>query len=128
MFARKVSARLHVDCLGKFTKLVEGAVVPWLRNQEGFRELIILASDDGKEVTTISFWDHAADAEAYNVTGYPRVLQALAQLLDGVPSVKMFDVVSSTFSSIAQQRPVTGSLVHGPESVTCDYRIHETSA
>lgn len=128
MFARKVTARLHNDCLRKFTKLVEGAVVPWLKSQEGFRELIILASDGGKEVTTITFWDHEAAAEAYNATGYPKVLQALAQLLDGVPCVKTFDVVSSTFPSIAQPAPEAGGLARGPESAECHYRAQRTSA
>jgi len=128
MFARKVTTRLQADSLHRFIKLVESAVVPWLKGQTGFRDLIILATADGRQVTTISFWDQMADAEAYNATGYPKVLQALAQLLDGVPNVQMFDVASSTFSWDC--RPADGNDDLSPEVETgeVEFEMPETSA
>lgn len=97
MFARKVSVRLKPDSLPEFASLVEGNILPWLRTQEGFLDLIILALPDASEVATISFWDHEANAQAYNSTGYPEAVQILEKLLDGIPYVKTFEVVSSTF-------------------------------
>jgi heme-degrading monooxygenase HmoA len=99
MFARKVAARLKPNSLTEFARVMEHDILPWLRTQEGFQELITLATPGGKEVATITFWDHQRNAQAYNSSGYPEVLNILQQLLDGPPYVKTFDVVSSTFHS-----------------------------
>lgn len=100
MFVRKVAARLKPNSLTKFTNLMDREVLPWLRKQQGFLDLIVLAAADGREVATISFWDHPANAEAYNSTGYPEVLNTLGELMDGRPYLKTFDVVSSTLQKV----------------------------
>jgi len=105
MFARKVTARLRPNSLSEFTTLMEREILPWLRKQEGFLDLIILAIRGGGEVTTISFWDYEGDAQAYNSSGYPEVLKILAELLDGAPYVKTFNVVSSTLYTAARPQP-----------------------
>jgi hypothetical protein len=97
MFVRKVTARLNPNSLTKFTELVESEILPWLRKQQGFLHLLILASGDGREVTAISFWDRELDAQLYHSNGYPETLEMLTELLDGRPYVKTFDVVGSTF-------------------------------
>ena len=100
MHARKVSVLLKPNSLQEFTNLVECEILPWLRKQEGFLDLIVLATPDGGEVATISFWDHQANAEAYNTNGYPEVLEVLQRLLDGIPYLKTFDVLSSTLQIV----------------------------
>ena len=105
MFARKVAARLKSNSLEEFTNLMEVEILPWLRKQEGFLDLITLAVPDGTEVATISFCDHERNAQAYNSSGYPEVLKVLGKLLDGPPYVKTFDVVGSTFQRVAHARP-----------------------
>lgn len=96
MFARKVAALLKPNALPKFNDLMESKIIPWLREQEGFLDLITLVLPDGREVASISFWDREADAEAYHAGGYPEVLEILEGLLDAGPYVKTFKVVSST--------------------------------
>ncbi len=103
MFARKVSVRLKPDSLPVFASLMESQILPWLRQQEGFLDLIILAAPDGSEVATLSFWQHEANAQAYKESGYAEVLKILVQVLDSVPHVKTFEVVSSTFQTAAQK-------------------------
>jgi len=124
MFARKVSVRLKPDSLGRFTGLMESKILPWLRQQRGFLDLIVLALPDGSEVATVSFWDQEGNAQAYNATGYPEVVQILEELLDGIPYVKTFEVVSSTF-----QPPVT-ALQPEPDSPAPDptHRTYQHSA
>jgi len=107
MFARKVSVVLKPNSLPEFASLIEHDILPWLRKQEGFLDLIVLAAKDVGEVATISFWDHQANAEAYNTGAYPEVLEILARLLDGIPYLKTFDVVSSTLQ--------TATLIQRPE-------------
>ena len=69
MFARKVSVRLKPDSLRRFAGLMECKILPWLRQQQGFLDLIILALPDGSEVAIISFWDQEGNAQAYDATG-----------------------------------------------------------
>jgi hypothetical protein len=108
MFARKVAARLKPNSLTEFTNIIEREILPWLRTQEGFLDLITLAVPDGSQVTTISFWDQKGNAQAYQSSGYPEVLKILGKLLDGTPYVKTFDVVSSTLQRTALARPAEG--------------------
>ena len=105
MVARKVTARLKPNSLTEFTTLLEREILPWLRNQAGFLDLITLAVPNSGEVTTISFWDDKGNAQAYNSGGYPEAVKILAKLLDGTPYVKTFDVVSSTFQRVALAQP-----------------------
>jgi hypothetical protein len=105
MFARKVAARLKPNSLTEFTNLIEHEILPWLRRQEGFLDLITLSAPDGTEVATISFWDHQQNAQAYNSSGYPDALEILEQLLDAPPYVKTFDVVHSTFQTASSSPP-----------------------
>lgn len=107
MFARKVSVLVKPNSLSEFANLIEREILPWLRKQEGFMDLIVLAARDG-EVATISFWDHQANAEAYDTRAYPEVLEILERLLDGKPYLKRFDVVSSTFQRVALFQPPEG--------------------
>jgi hypothetical protein len=120
MFARKVAVRLKPNSLTKFTNLMECEILPWLRQQEGFLDLITLAVPDGREVATISFWDHQGNAQAYNSSGYPEVLKILGKLLDGAPYIKTFDVAGSTFQRVALARPPEAeNLVQETEAREC---------
>lgn len=101
MFARKVSALLKPDSRSEFASLMEHTILPWLRKQPGFLDLIILAVPNSREVTTISFWDDKANAEAYNTYGFPEAVEILKKLLDGTPHLKTFDVISSTLQEVA---------------------------
>ena len=105
MFARKVVASLEPNSLPEFIKIMEKEILPWLRKQEGFLDLIVLAMRGGEEVATISFWDRKADAETWATTGFPEAAKILSRLIQAGPYVKTFDVVSSTVyqhSEIAQ--------------------------
>ncbi len=127
MFARKVAARLKPNSLTEFNNLMEHEILPWLRTQEGFLDLITLARADDREIATISFWDHQGHAEAYNAGGYPAVLKILGSLLDGTPYVKTFEVVSSTFQRTASEPPPQEmSLVQEDCSAQLDYHACET--
>jgi len=96
MFVRKVSVRIKPNSLKQFTNLMESEVLPWLRMQEGFQDLILLATTDGREIAALSFWDQKSNADMCDAQLYPRALKILEALLDGTPYVKTFEVVSST--------------------------------
>ena len=108
MFARKVSVRLKPNSLDKFTSLMDREILPWLRRQKGFLDLITLVVPDGCEIATISFWDHEDNAQFFNASGYPQVLEVLEEILDGIPYVKTFEVVGSTIHTLDPAQPQTG--------------------
>jgi hypothetical protein len=111
MFARKVTARLQKNSLTTFVDLMDHEILPWLRKQEGFQDLITLVAPDGLEVTTITFWDHERNAQTYDEIGYPAALKMVGDLLDGEPYVKVFNLLSSTFHGSVPQSPPQDQLV-----------------
>lgn len=100
MFARHVSVKLKPGTLVEFTKVMDSEILPWLRKQKGFLDIITLAVPGGKEILSISFWDHEENARVYNATSYPEALQILTKILAGTPQVRTFDVVSSTLQKV----------------------------
>src|SRR6201995_1333884 len=96
MFARNVSIRLKPGKLNEFTRTFDKEVLSILRKQPGFRDEIIFTSPGETELTALSLWDSKAQADAYNASAYPKVLQAVHAMLDGTPKVPNLNVTSST--------------------------------
>jgi prophage antirepressor-like protein len=101
MFTRHVIMELKPNVATEFTNAVESKVLPLLRKQKGFRDLITFVAPDRSEAIAISFWDTKEEAEAYNVTGYPEVLKTLTGMVEGTPRVGTAEVVTSTFQKLA---------------------------
>jgi heme-degrading monooxygenase HmoA len=100
MFARHVAVKLKPGALAEFTRVMDNEILPWLRKQKGFLDTITLAVPGGREIVSISFWDQEKNAQVYDSTGYPEVLQILQKILAGTPQVRTFDVVSSTLQKV----------------------------
>jgi len=92
---------LKPNATTEFANVIDNKVLPLLRKQKGFRDLIAFVAPDRSEAIAISFWDAKEEAEAYNVTGYPEVLEALTGIVEGTPRVGTAEVVTSTFQKLA---------------------------
>jgi len=79
-------------------------ILPWLRKQQGFLDSITLAVPHGEEIVSLSFWDQEENAQVYNSSGYPAVVQILPKILAGTPRVKTFNVVNSTLQKVAPSK------------------------
>lgn len=101
MFTRHVIMELKPNATTEFTNVIEGKVLPLLRKQKGFRDLISFVAHDRSEAIAISFWDTKEEAETYNDTGYPEVLKSFTALIEGTPRVGVAEVASSTFQKLA---------------------------
>lgn len=101
MFVRSISAYLKPNTITEFVKTMNSEIVPLLRKQKGFQDLITLAVPGGREVVAISFWEQKENAQVYNSLGYPEVLKILENFLDGTPHMRTFDVVGSTVQKLA---------------------------
>ena len=117
MFARTVVVKLKPGTLAEFTRVMDSEILPWLRKQKGFLDAITLAVPGGREIVAISLWDKKENAQVYDSTGYPEVLQILKKLLAGTPQVRTFDVVTSTLQIVG---PPKSSVV----SVGGDQQVH----
>lgn len=101
MFARHVLVRLKAKSASEFTRLVEKEVIPLLRKQKGFLDMVTFISPDLTEAVSNSFWETKTDAEAYSRTGYPEVIKSLERVIEGTPTVGTATVSNSTFHKIA---------------------------
>jgi hypothetical protein len=61
----------------------------------------IVLENDGIHVTAIRLWDSRAQAEVYDKSAYPQVLESLEKVLDGQPKVRVVTVLHSTVHPLA---------------------------
>lgn len=104
MFARSVTIRLKPNVQNEFNKSMESNVLPILKKQAGFRDLIALVNVDGNECTSISLWENRESAEAYNNTVYKEVLGKLQNFIEGSPVVRVSNVIHSTIHKISASK------------------------
>lgn len=100
MYARIVTLNLKPNRLDDFKETLDKQVMPMLRKQNGFKDELSFVGPSGTEIRTISFWDKKENADSYNSATYPEVLKVLANVLEGTPQVKTYDVINSTFHKI----------------------------
>lgn len=118
MFARHVAVKLRPNTLAEFTRVIK---------QKGFLDTITLAVPGGREIVSISFWDHEENAQVYNSMSYPQALEILKKILAGTPQVKTFDVVSSTLQKVDPPRPFSSTVRgrgHDGDTTTAANRSH----
>ena len=96
MFARNVAFSLKPGSVPEFTQKFESEVLPLLQKQDGFRQELVLLSDDNIHGHAISLWESQEYADAYEKKNYPQVLQALEKVVVGTPKVRLSSVVSSS--------------------------------
>jgi heme-degrading monooxygenase HmoA len=101
MFTRHVIMGLKPNTATEFTDVVQSNVLPLLRKQKGFRDLITFIAPDRSEAISISFWDTKEAAQTYNESAYPEVLKSLTNVLEGTPRVGTAEVATSTFQKLA---------------------------
>ena len=101
MFARRISMRLKPNRVAQFTEKEEKEVIPVIRQQKGFRDLMAFVSPSGAEAFVITLWDGPESAEAYGRETYPRMLSLLASVIDGMPTVETYNVSNSTWHKVA---------------------------
>lgn len=97
MYGRKVSFLLKPNSFNDFNNRQEKEIVPILRKQKGFQEVITLVTPDKKRIEAISLWDRMEDAEAYDRSGYKDVVKLLATVVEGTPKVETMEMAASTF-------------------------------
>ena len=84
---------------------IDEKVVPILKKQTGFVDETVLMSDaDSNQVLGLSFWNSKEDGERYHREQYPKVHEMLKHLMDTEPTIRTFDVQSSTTHQITARK------------------------
>jgi heme-degrading monooxygenase HmoA len=83
MFARILDFEVKLEKKEEFVKVVKNEIVPILKKQIGFLEILPFFSEKMREekVITISLWATKADAERYERELYPKALNILKPFL-----------------------------------------------
>jgi len=96
MYTRIVSFTLKPNASPDFMNLIEQKLLPTLRDEDGFQDLMVLVVPGGPEVVALTIWDERDDAENYMRTSYREVLRALEPLIEQKPEVETYQLAYST--------------------------------
>jgi len=83
MFARILDCEVKLEKKEEFVKIVKNEILPILKKQTGFLEILPFFPEKMKEekVVAITLWTTKSDAERYEREFYPRVVEILKPFL-----------------------------------------------
>lgn len=92
MLARILEFEVKMEKKPDFIKLIKNEVLPILKKQPGFLELLPFFPErmDEKRIVNISFWDTKLNIERYEKDVYPKVLDLLKPFLTTPITVKLY--------------------------------------
>jgi len=92
MFARILEFELKAEKKAEFVKAIKNEVLPNLRKQVGFLEMLPFFPEqtDEKRVYNVSFWSTKADAERYQKELFPKIYETLKPYLNSPIVVKHY--------------------------------------
>jgi heme-degrading monooxygenase HmoA len=97
MIARLVQVTTKPGRLQEFVKAMAERNLPILKQQPGFVDAVVLASDTQcDELVGIAFWKTKEDAERYAKGQGRQVLEAMTPLLQKMPTIRTFILAAST--------------------------------
>jgi len=102
MFTRIVEVTAKSGEARELSNTINDKVLPILKKQAGFVDETLLVSDtEPNRVLAISFWNTKEDAERYQQEQYPAVHEMVRHLLETEPTIRTFNVDTSTTHQIA---------------------------
>ena len=105
MFTRIVEITSKSGKARELCNTIEEKVLPILKKQTGFVDETVLVSDtESNQVLGLSFWNSKEDAERYHREQYPKIQEMLQPLMDTKPTIRTFDVQTSTTHQITARK------------------------
>jgi len=102
MYTRIVECQVKTGKKDEFTNKLHNEVLPILRQQPGFVDLVSLLSEKNSErMISISFWNSKDEAERYQREHYKGIVEILKPLIKRDPTVETYTVDTSTTHHIA---------------------------
>ena len=100
MFTRRLVMSLRPDSASELARVTENELVPLLRKQKGFREVVTSIDSGRSRAVSYTCWETKEDADAYHRTGHQASLKSLVNVVVGIPRVETFELSDSTFHEI----------------------------
>ena len=101
MFTRRLVMNLRPDSASELARVTENEIVPLLRKQKGFRDVVTSIDSGRSRAVSYTCWETKEDAEAYHLTGHQESLKSLVNVVVGLPRVETFELSGSSFHEIA---------------------------
>jgi len=96
MFARILDFAVKPEKKEEFVKVMRNQVLPILKKQNGFREILPFFPEKmGEKVFTISLWTTKQDAERYEREFYPKAFDILKPFLATPVQVNYYNLEST---------------------------------
>lgn|SRR6202035_1563665 len=94
MFARILNLEVKLDKKEEFVKVVKNQVLPILKKQTGFLEILPFSAEKTREETvfTVSLWTTKQDAERYEREWYPKVFAIVKPFLTAPVVVNYYNL------------------------------------
>ena len=93
MHARLSTAQTQPDTYDEQLALWRERVVPLLRQQRGFKGLLVFGDRAANKGASVTLWETEADAEASRTSdGMRQALAALGPVLAGQPTMEHYEV------------------------------------
>jgi len=104
MFARILNFEVKPEKKDEFVKAIKNEVVPILKKQTGFLEILPFFPEKMKEekVFNISLWTTKADAERYEKENYAKVLNILKPYLTTTVNVNFYNLETTVCQHFAE--------------------------
>jgi heme-degrading monooxygenase HmoA len=105
MFTRVVEVNSKPGKSHEIANAINEKVLPILRKQSGFLDETILTSEtEPNRVMALSFWKAKEDADRYQREQFAKVTEILSSLIESPPTVRTFNVHTSTPHKIAADK------------------------
>ena len=104
MFARSLEFEIKQEKKQEFIKVMKNEVLPILKKQTGFLEILPLFPEklEEKKVFNISLWNTKANAERYEKEIYPKILEVVKPFLTTPVAVKTFTLETTLCEHFVQ--------------------------
>ena len=102
MYTRVVELTSKPGKSKELANTINEKVLPILKKQHGFiDEAVFVSETKADQVLGLSFWNTKEDAELYRQEHFPKIHESLKHLLNDEPTVRTFEVHTSTLHRIA---------------------------
>ena len=92
MFARITTLRFRPETDEQGFELVAHSIAPTIKEQHGFKGLLLLRDSSTGSATTVTLWESEVDMEVTARGNYPVQLAKISGLLAGAPTRQIYEV------------------------------------
>jgi heme-degrading monooxygenase HmoA len=92
MFARITVLEFLPDQAEQGFDIVKQSIVPSIREQQGFKGLLLLRDQKTGSASAVTLWESQADMDATATGNYPVQLAKISGLLAGPPTRQIYEV------------------------------------